>query len=205
MIISSVCDCFWVLLHFFLWSLGLIKPKHECEGNTPIRQQFLFWILFKQMAVACSIFTLGGQVQLFWTAFDLHMTVVPLKVALGLEKFDFWAFQKNNWKNSLGYTCVIIFWNAQKSIFPILKPLLMVPLSQADQKLPKTIETPQLKWILGQLLMIFWSVGPFCYMVYGIWYVVYGMKTAFTVYSHMFCMCRPQAVYNVVHLFLVII
>ena len=48
------------------------------------------------MAVACSIFTLGGQIQLFWTAFDLMFTVVPLKVALGWHKFDFWAFKKNN-------------------------------------------------------------------------------------------------------------
>ena len=48
------------------------------------------------MAVACSIFTLGGWVQLFWTAFDPIFTVVPLKVALGWHKFDFWAFQKNN-------------------------------------------------------------------------------------------------------------
>merc|ERR1712059_66488 len=96
------------------------------------------------MAIAHSIFTLDGGFQLFsfWAAFDLPMTVVPLKVALGLETFDFWAFQKNNRKNSLGYTCLIIFLNAQKSIFPILKPLSMVPLSQADQKLPKTIETP---------------------------------------------------------------
>ena len=54
---------------------------------------------------------------LFWAAFDLPMTVVPLKVALGLEQFDFWAFQKNNKKNSLGYTFVIIFLNAKKSIF----------------------------------------------------------------------------------------
>ena len=64
-----------------------------------------------------SIFTLDGGFQLFWAAFDLPMTVVPLKVALGLEKFDFWAFKKNNRKNSLGYTCVIIFFNAQKSMF----------------------------------------------------------------------------------------
>ena len=41
-------------------------------------------------------------------------------------------------------------------------------------------------------------------MVYGIWYVVYGMKMAFTVYSHMFCVHRAWAVYNVVHLFLVL-
>ena len=48
------------------------------------------------MAVARSIFTLGGQVQLFWTAFDPMFAVVPLKVALGWHKFDFWVFQKNN-------------------------------------------------------------------------------------------------------------
>ena len=48
------------------------------------------------MAVAHSIFTLVGGVQLLWAAFDMPVTVVPLKVALGLQKFDFWAFQKNN-------------------------------------------------------------------------------------------------------------
>ena len=41
-------------------------------------------------------------------------------------------------------------------------------------------------------------------MVYGIWYVVYGMKMAFTVYSHMFRVRRARAAYNVVHLFLVL-
>ena len=46
------------------------------------------------MAVAHSIFNLGGWVQLFWTAFDPMFTVVPLKVALGWHKFDFWAFKK---------------------------------------------------------------------------------------------------------------
>ena len=46
------------------------------------------------MAVAHSIFTLGGVVQLFWAAFDMPMTVVPLKVALGWDKFDFWALKK---------------------------------------------------------------------------------------------------------------
>ena len=51
--------------------------------------------------------------------------------------------------------------------------------------------------------MMFWSVGPFWYMVYKIWYVVYGMKMVFIVYSHMFYVHRAQAVYNVVHLFLV--
>ena len=48
------------------------------------------------MAVARSIFTLGGQVQLFLTAFDLMFTVVPLKVASVCHKFDFCVFQKNN-------------------------------------------------------------------------------------------------------------
>merc|ERR1712059_22781 len=51
--------------------------------------------------------------------------------------------------------------------------------------------------------MMFWSVGPFWYMVYGIWYVAYGMKMAFIVYLHMFRVRRAWAAYNVVHLFLV--
>ena len=38
------------------------------------------------MAVACSIFTLDGAVQLFWVAFDMPVTGVPLKVALGYKK-----------------------------------------------------------------------------------------------------------------------
>ena len=62
-----------------------------CYWNTPRRQHF-----FKQMVVARSIFTLGGRVQLFWTAFDLMLAVVPLKVSLEWHKLDFWAFQKNN-------------------------------------------------------------------------------------------------------------
>ena len=71
----------------------LLKPEHECEGLTCRTQQLIF---LKQMVVACSIFTLGGCVQLFWTAFDLIFTVVPLKVALGWHKFYVWAFKKNN-------------------------------------------------------------------------------------------------------------
>ena len=50
-------------------------------------------LFFKQMAVAHSIFTLDGWVQLFWAAFDMRMTGVPLKVALGFDKFYFWTFQ----------------------------------------------------------------------------------------------------------------
>ena len=56
------------------------------------------------MAVAHSIF------QLFWADFDLLVTVVPLKVALGLEKLDFGAFQKNNHEESLdGHLCDYFF------------------------------------------------------------------------------------------------
>ena len=53
------------------------------------------------MAVARSISTLGGWVQLLWTAFDMPMTGVPLKVALGYKKIVFWVFQKNNHGHSL--------------------------------------------------------------------------------------------------------
>ena len=53
------------------------------------------------MAVARSIFTLGGWVQLFWTAFDMPVTGVPLKVALGYKKIVFWAFQKINHGHTL--------------------------------------------------------------------------------------------------------
>ena len=69
------------------------------------------------MAVARSIFTLDGEFKLFCAAFDLPITVVPLKVALGLGILIF-GHLKNNQKNSPGYTCVIIFCNAQKSISP---------------------------------------------------------------------------------------
>ena len=39
------------------------------------------------MAVARSIFTLGGAVQLFWAAFGMPMTGLPLKVALRYNKW----------------------------------------------------------------------------------------------------------------------
>ena len=48
------------------------------------------------MAIAWSIFTLDGWFQLFWAAFDLASAVVALKVAMGLERIDFWEFQKIN-------------------------------------------------------------------------------------------------------------
>ena len=60
------------------------------------------------MAVACSIFTLDGWVQLVWAAFDMPVTVVELKVALGLDKLDFCALKKIIEKSHLTLTCVII-------------------------------------------------------------------------------------------------
>ena len=86
-----------------------VKGIHQ-EGN----------IFFKQMSVACSIFSLYvGWVQLFWAAFDMPVTVVSLKVALGLEKFDFWAFQKIIMRSHLTFTCVIIFKCPKIKFFPI--------------------------------------------------------------------------------------
>ena len=61
----------------------------------------LNFFLFKQMAVAHSISTLGGGFQLFCAAFDMPMTGVALKVALGYKKIVFWAFLKNNHGHSL--------------------------------------------------------------------------------------------------------
>ena len=57
------------------------------------------------MAVAHSIFTLYGAVQLFWAAFDMNVTGVPLKFALGYKKIGFWTFQKNNRQT---VTCVTL-------------------------------------------------------------------------------------------------
>ena len=69
------------------------------------------------MAIAHSIFTLDGGFQLFWAAFYLPMTVVPLKVALGLEKFDFWAFQKKNYEESPDGLLCDFFLKGPKIIF----------------------------------------------------------------------------------------
>ena len=69
------------------------------------------------MTVARSIFTLDGWVQLFWAAFDMPVIVVPLKVALGWDKFDFWAFKKNYHEGHLTPTCMIIFLKCPKIKF----------------------------------------------------------------------------------------
>ena len=69
------------------------------------------------MAVARTIFTLGGWVQLFWTVFDLMFSVVPLKVALGWHKFYFWAFQKIIMQVGVKCDIMIIFLKHPKNNF----------------------------------------------------------------------------------------
>ena len=56
-------------------------------------------IFFRQMALAGPLFILAVGFQLvsivvFWAAFDLLVTVVPLKEALGWEKIIFEHFKK---------------------------------------------------------------------------------------------------------------
>ena len=65
-----------------------------------------------------SIFTLDGGFQLFWAAFDLPMTVVPLIVALGLKKkMIFGHSKKNNKKNSLDRHLCDYFYEMPKNNF----------------------------------------------------------------------------------------
>ena len=98
------------------------------------------------MAVACSIFTLGGWVQLFWTDFDPMFAVILLKVALEWHKFDFWVFQKNNQASECQVNVHAYFFEMPKNkMCAILMLLLMVPLQRLDQKLSKTIEPIHLK------------------------------------------------------------
>ena len=56
-------------------------------------------------------------VQLFWAAFDMPIIVVPLKVALRLEKIDFWAFQKNNHASGCQVNVHDYFLKRPKTIF----------------------------------------------------------------------------------------
>ena len=69
------------------------------------------------MALTDPIFTLDGDFQLFWAAFDLPMTVVPLKVALGLEKIDFVGISKNNHEESLDRHLCNYFFEMPKNQF----------------------------------------------------------------------------------------
>ena len=69
------------------------------------------------MAVACSIFNLDGWVQLFWAAFDMPVTGVPLKVALGYKKIVFGCFKTIIMDINLTVTCMIIFFKRPKINF----------------------------------------------------------------------------------------
>ena len=75
------------------------------EGNN------LFFKKNKQMAVAHSIFTLDGWVQLFWAAFYMPVTVVPLKVALWYKKIVFFGISK---KKSWTYNWHSLAWLSYK-------------------------------------------------------------------------------------------
>ena len=44
---------------------------------------------------------------MFWAAFDMLVTVVPLKVALGLKMIGFWALKQNNHAS----VCQVNFFN----------------------------------------------------------------------------------------------
>ena len=61
------------------------------------------------MALADPIFTLDGWVQFFWAAFDLPVTMVPLKVALGLKNWIYSYLKKIIEKDHLTATLSIIF------------------------------------------------------------------------------------------------
>ena len=64
--------------------MNIEQATSICLNKNIFSSFHFFWDFFlKEMAVARSIFTLEGWVQLFWAAFDMPMTGVPLKVALG--------------------------------------------------------------------------------------------------------------------------
>ena len=79
--------------------------------------------------------------QLFWAAFNMLVTVVPLKEALGWEKMIF-GHLKIMTQVYPSEFFDYFFEMPKNQIFPILMQLLMVPLSWADQNLPKTIDPP---------------------------------------------------------------
>ena len=96
-----------------------LSAKCSAEGRVWVQRAYTqkaticLWRrnFFKQIAVAHSIFTLGGGVQLFWAAFDMPMTGIPLTVALGYNKLVFWAFKNKIMDIHLTPTCMIwAFW-----------------------------------------------------------------------------------------------
>ena len=86
---------------------------------------------------------MGGSIVFcsFWS----NLGSGTIKSCYLIGKMDVWAFQKIITQVNVKCMSMIIFWNTQKSFFLILMQLLMVPLSWADQKLPKTIEAPHPK------------------------------------------------------------
>ena len=80
-----------------------LSPSVSAKGLHPDSNNLFFgnFCCCKQMAVARSIFTLGGGFQLFCAAFDMPVTGVALRVALGYKKIVFWVFQKNNHGHTL--------------------------------------------------------------------------------------------------------
>ena len=74
-----------------------MKGLHP-EGNNSLFEIYFF------LTNDCSSLNIHYRwvVQLFWAAFDMPMTGVPLKVALGYKKIVFWLFQKNNYDVTLG-------------------------------------------------------------------------------------------------------
>ena len=81
------------------------------------------------MAVAHSIFTLGGWVQLFWTAFDMPVARGTIKSCIRIQKNVFWEIKKNNHDVTLRLHLPDYFFETPKNkISAILMQLLMVPL-----------------------------------------------------------------------------
>ena len=74
------CECHFHTIFHIPYTKWSHWPKHE----------YFFW----KTALADPIFTLVLGFQSFWAAFNLLVTVVPLKVALGWGKIDFWVFKK---------------------------------------------------------------------------------------------------------------
>ena len=92
------------------------------------------------MTVAPSIFTLGGRVQLLWTAFDMPVTGLPLEVALGWQKFYFWSFQKNNHASDSQVNVHDYFFETPKNqICAILMQLLMYHCKHRIESCPKQL------------------------------------------------------------------
>ena len=54
---------------------------------------------------------------MFWTAFDMPVTGVPLEVALGWHKFYFWVFQKIIMQVGVKCDIMIIFLKCPKIKF----------------------------------------------------------------------------------------